>query len=97
MTARSIQTGVDDHRLGAWNVEVYHRGLKQFTGVEKCQHRKEQAQRNHIGLSIRAFLRLEAHRLNVGISWFKAKMSIVRQAVSEYLKNPKFKLEPSTA
>lgn len=88
---------VDEHRLGAWNVEVYHRGLKQYTGIEKCQHRKERAQRNHIGLSIRAFLRLEVHRLSEGVSWFNAKMSIIRRAVFEYLKNPKFKLTQSTA
>lgn len=32
-----------------WTIEVYHRGLKQFTGVERCQARSARAQRNHIG------------------------------------------------
>ena len=40
-------------------IENYHRDLKQDCGVEKCQIRSERAQRNHIGLAIRAFLRLE--------------------------------------
>ena len=93
MTADELNERVGE----AWNVEVYHRGLKQFTGIEKCQHRKEIAQRNHIGLSIRAFLRLEVHRLAKGISWFNAKMSIIRNAVSRYLKDPHFKLSLSTA
>lgn len=35
-----------------WVIENYHRGLKQFTGVEKCQCRSATAQRNHIGYSI---------------------------------------------
>ncbi len=31
-----------------WLIEDYHRGIKQFCGVEKCQARTEKAQRNHI-------------------------------------------------
>ncbi|MBZ0300896.1 MAG: transposase [Anaerolineae bacterium] len=34
----------------AWLVEVYHRALKQFTGIEAGQFRLERSQRNHIGL-----------------------------------------------
>jgi hypothetical protein len=39
----------------AWTIETYHRGIKQFCGVERCQARKGRAQRNHIGLALRAF------------------------------------------
>ena len=42
-----------------WAIENYHRGLKQCCGVERCQARSARAQRNHIGMAIRAFLRLE--------------------------------------
>ena len=41
--------------LDVWQVEVYHRGLKQFTGIERAQFRLALAQRNHIGLALRAF------------------------------------------
>ncbi|GIW36967.1 MAG: hypothetical protein KatS3mg073_1112 [Meiothermus sp.] len=51
-----------------WGIEVYHRGLKQCCGVEKAQVRKAVAILNHLLLSIRAFLRLEAYRLKVGVS-----------------------------
>ncbi len=44
-----------------WGIEVYHRGIKQCCGIEKAQARKEHAQRAHILLSLRAFLRLEAN------------------------------------
>jgi hypothetical protein len=44
----------------SWGIEVYHRGLKQYCGVERCQLRRARAQRNHIGFAIRAFLRLES-------------------------------------
>jgi hypothetical protein len=76
----------------AWQIEIYHRGLKQHTGVEQSQHRKAHAQRTHIGLAIRAFLRLEAHRLRTGTSWFDAKLSIIRDAVRAYIDHPQYTL-----
>ena len=84
------------HALDAWQIEVYHRGLKQFTGVERGQYRLEISQRNHIGLAIRAFVRLEAHRLRSSMSWFETKTSIIRSAVRLYLAKPALTLH-STA
>ena len=37
--------------------------------VEQAQVRAARAQRNHIGLTIRAFLRLEHHFYTTGVSW----------------------------
>jgi len=72
----------------SWRIEEYHRGIKQFCGVERCQARRAKAQRNHIGLSIRAFLRMECHCFALGISWFQAKLDVIRHAVRTYLANP---------
>ena len=71
-----------------WSIEEYHRGLKQCCGVEKAQVRSSRAQRNHIGFAIRTFLRLEMHWFNTGISWYGAKLSIIRDAVRSYLAAP---------
>jgi hypothetical protein len=76
------------YALDAWQIEVYHRGLKQFTGVERAQYRLEVSQRNHISLAIRAFVRLEVHRLRTGVSWFEAKTGIIRSAMRLYLVHP---------
>jgi putative transposase len=84
-----------DYALDAWQIEVYHRGLKQFTGIERGQFRLEIAQRNHIGLAIRAFVRLEAHRLQRQISYFEAKTAIIRHAIRAYLAHPTLVLEPT--
>ena len=81
--------------LDAWQIEVYHRGLKQFTGVERAQCRLEVSQRNHIGLAIRAFVRLEVYRLHSDISWFEAKTSIIRSAIRQYLAHPSITLQPT--
>jgi putative transposase len=85
-----------DNALHMWRIEEYHRGLKQFCGIERAQHRSAKAQRNHIGLALRAFLRLEVHRLRTGVSWFEAKTAIVREAVRAYLAQPLY-TQTSTA
>jgi len=72
----------------AWQIEVYHRGLKQYCGIEKCYARAAIAQLNHIGCAIRAFLRIERYSFKTGNSWFEAKISIIRNAVRSYLFNP---------
>jgi hypothetical protein len=79
-----------------WLVEVYHRALKQFTGIERGQFRLEHAQRNHIGLALRAYVRLKYHRWRTRLSIFNSKLDIVRTAVSFYLAHPMYCL-PSTA
>jgi hypothetical protein len=79
----------------AWAIEHYHRGIKQFTGVERCQARAARAQRNHIGLALRAFLRLEIQCYHKGISWFEAKTSIIREAVRAWLAKPLYTLNPT--
>ncbi|NMQ20695.1 hypothetical protein E4P82_16740 [Candidatus Competibacter phosphatis] len=79
----------------AWTVEHYHRGIKQYCGVERAQVRAARAQRNHIGLALRAFLRLEWHCHHAGISGFEAKTTIIRSAVQAYLTNPLYTLPPT--
>jgi putative transposase len=76
----------------SWAIENYHRGLKQCCGVERSQVRAARAQRNHIGLAIRAFLRLEQHFYTTGVSWYEAKARIYRGAVRAYIANPMYKL-----
>ena len=79
----------------AWTIENYPRGLKQFCGVERAHVRAARAQRNHIGMAWRAFLRVERHCYYSGISWFEAKTKIVREAVRAYLANPLYTLAPT--
>ena len=76
----------------AWNVEEYHRGIKQYCGVERCQCLSAKAQRNYIRASLRVFVRLEWRRFSTGFSWFETKVSIIRKAVCEYLRKPLFDL-----
>lgn len=79
----------------AWVIEEYHRGLKQCWGAESAQIRSSRAPRNHVGLAIRAFLRLELHWSATGISWYEAKLAIIRNAIRAYLAASHFVLIPT--
>jgi hypothetical protein len=79
-----------------WAIEEYHRGLKQYCGVERSQARGHTARRDHIGLAIRASLRLEWHRYRAGVSWAEAEARIIREAVRGYVTRPLYVL-PGTA
>ncbi len=74
----------------AWKIEEYHKGIKQFCGVKRFQARSRKVQKNHILFSLKAFLKIERFCFRVGITWFEAKLKIVREAVRTYLKHPKY-------
>lgn len=76
----------------SWTLENYHRGVKQYCLIERAQVRSGRAWRNHIGLCLRAFLRLESHCYHTGLTWFEAKMAIIRDAVRSYLAHPRYLL-----
>jgi hypothetical protein len=80
----------------AWGVETYHRRLKQYCGAERSQCQSAEAQHNHIQMSIRAFLRLELHRVETAVSFYESKTAIIREAIRAYLADPSYIL-PSSA
>jgi len=41
-----------------WCIEQLHRELKQLTGIERCQCRKQRAQRNHFAYCYHAWFSL---------------------------------------
>lgn len=67
-----------DHNDHRWNIETFHRGIKQTTGIEKCYSTLESSQRNHIFASFIAFVKLEYTRLHNGISWYEQKAVYAR-------------------
>jgi hypothetical protein len=77
----------------SWRIEEFHRGLKQVTNIERCQARLAVAQRNHVGLALRAFLRIESWSFRTGICWLQAKWIVTREAVRAYLANPLYRLQ----
>jgi hypothetical protein len=65
-----------------WQVEQFHRELKQLTGSEKCQCRKARAQRTHIALCYQAWLAIKCAAKRVQ----KTSYQIVNELWSDYLR-----------
>lgn len=93
-TYRTSESSREELEKQGWGIESYHRAIKQCYGVERSQARRPGAKESP-GVGAKAFLRLEAHRLSSGISWYEAKLGIVREAVRAYLACPLYRLSPS--
>lgn len=52
-------TGVRQACKVRWKIEEFHREIKQLTGIEACQCRKEVIQRNHIGCAMLVWAKLK--------------------------------------
>lgn len=74
-----------EHWEHRWQIETFHRGVKQNTGIAGCYSTKRQAQSTHIFASMVAFVRLEKRRQQEKISWYEQKARIARQATADYL------------
>ncbi len=71
----------------AFAIENYHRALKQYCAVEKCQARSAVAQKNHILFSLRTFVRLEVARRRTGKSCYETKLTIIQDAVRTFCRS----------
>lgn len=68
-----------------WNIEVFHRELKQCCGLEKCQARTGRSQRNHIVLSVLTWINQRKLRALYGSSIYKLKWNVVKYAIKNHL------------
>ncbi|MBE9182984.1 transposase [Oculatella sp. LEGE 06141] len=75
-----------------WKIEQLHREGKQTTGWEKCQCRRGQIQRNHIGCALLVWVRLHELALQTGRSLYQLKQGLLDDYLIEQLKNPSIKM-----
>lgn len=73
---------VQDADTIRWQVEQLHRELKQLTGIEQCQCRKQRPQRNHIACCYQAWLAIKIKADEVG----KTLYALVDDLLYEYLR-----------
>lgn len=69
-----------------WKVEVYHRELKQTCAIERCQSHSGRAQRNHICISILAWIERQKKRFSQGITFYQQNWDNIKYAVANILK-----------
>lgn len=71
-----------------WQVEQFHRELKQLTGVEACQCRKARSQRNHIACCYHAWLSLKVAAAKLGKSLYRTQADLLSDYLRAELRNP---------
>jgi len=71
-----------------WQVEEFHRELKQLTGSEKCQCRKARSQRNHLACCYHAWLSLKVHAKRWNKTIYQVRTDLFSDYLRAELRNP---------
>src|SRR5262245_8022513 len=80
--------GVRGQNAVRWDVECFHRELKQLTGIEKCQCQHEWAQRNHIACCYHAWLALKVYASKLKQTLYRVQSELLSQYLMAELKHP---------
>lgn len=89
------QTCADDTKCICairWYVEQFHRELKQLTGVEKCQCRKQRIQRNHIACAVHVWVALKNTAYKTKKTVYQLKYNLMYDYLAKELLNPSIKI-----
>ena len=81
-----------------WVIESMHREIKQLTGIENCQCRKQRIQRNHISCAflVWAFLKRTANKIKKTV--YQIKLGLLDDYMQQQLRSPSLLyLEPNIA
>lgn len=80
---------VQDEDAKRWQVEQLHRELKQLTGIEKCQCRKQRAQRNHIACCYQAWLAIKVKATTLGKTLYTTVHDLLYEFLRAELRDPR--------
>ena len=86
-SAISTQVAQDANDV-RWEVEQFHRELKQLTGSEKCQCRKQRSQRNHLANCYHAWITLKARARQSHQTVYQLKHNLFREYLRAELRQP---------
>jgi len=91
VTNDKLQHCADDTKMICairWFVEQFHREIKQLTGVDKCQCRKQRIQRNHIACAIQVWVALKKIAYKTGQTVYQIKKNQMKNYLIQELKQP---------
>jgi IS4 transposase len=73
-----------------WNIEIYHKSLKQNASLEKSPTHTQKTQINHLFASLCAYIKLEILKIKTNVSHFSLKakiyLSACKKSLREFLK-----------
>lgn len=75
-----------------WKIEQFHREIKQNTGIERCQCRKERIQRNHIGCALLVWVRMKTLADKMETTIYALKENLLSDYMIQQLRNPSLKM-----
>ena len=71
-----------------WYIEQFHREIKQLTGVEKCECRKQRIQRNHIACALLVWVKMKQIAYKTKETVYQIKRGLLRNYLIQELKSP---------
>jgi hypothetical protein len=79
---------VQNENQKRWVIEQLHRELKQLTGIEQCQCRKQRAQRNHFFCCYQAWFSLKVVAKKLKITLYPVKQNLWSDYLRSELRHP---------
>lgn len=76
------------HCSTRWKIEQFHRQVKQTTGLQRCQCRKQRAVRNHIGCAMLVWVCLNRVAHQTGKTIYQLKQSLLDEYLHQQLISP---------
>ena len=71
-----------------WEIEEFHREIKQISGIGSCQCRKARLQRNHIACAMLVWIRLKNLAYQTGQTVYQIKHRFLSNYLIQQLKRP---------
>lgn len=71
-----------------WKIEQFHREVKQLTGIEACQCRKQRIQRNHIACALLVWTRLKQLAQALSTTVYGLKTALLSDYLKAQLRSP---------
>ena len=72
-----------------WEVEQFHRELKQLTGSEACQCRKQRSQRNHLACCYYAWLTMKVKAIELQKTVYQVRNDLFTDYLRAELRSPR--------
>ena len=71
-----------------WYIEQFHREVKQLTGIEECQCRRERIQGNHIACALLVWTQLRQKAHSLGQTVYQLKQGLLKNYLINELRSP---------
>lgn len=94
ITQDSASAAREETRI-RWKIEEFHRQIKQISGIQACQCRKQRAQRNHILCAMLVWVRLTQVAQQRHTNVYQLKQGLLDDYLRSELRSPSISFSPA--